>query len=67
MANTKKLRIFPSQSGQLGINLTTSVPTLGTADRAAMAVAIPDVGFIAITIPNPDGVETEYYIPLLEA
>ena len=67
MASTKKLRIFPSQSGQLGINATTTVPTLGTADKTALRVVYPDVGFIAITIPNPAGIETEYYIPLFEA
>ena len=67
MADSKKLRIFPSQAGQLGINAVTTVPSLGNADKAAMTTLLPDVGFIPITLPNASGVETEYYIPILEA
>jgi len=69
MADSKKLRIFPSQAGQLGIDAVTTVPSLGTADKAAFKAltGMSDAGFIAITLPNASGVETEYYIPIIQA
>jgi len=69
MADSKKLRIFPSQAGQLGISTVTSVPSLGTATRSVFKAltGMTDAGFIPITLPNADGVETEYYIPIIEA
>ena len=60
----RKLRVFTSLSGDLEITANTTVPSLGTADKAAFLAlsGMADAGFIPITINK-----VEYYIPLLQA